>query len=236
LDEAEIEKSAALEGRHWWYAERRALVNRLVRQLEPGKALDVGCGSGGNADVLRSLGWDVAALDYSVASVTLTARRGLNVVRGDATQLPFGSSSVDLYLSTDMWEHVEDHVAVAREAFRVLRPGGRALVAVPCSMSLWSGHDVALGHHRRYEKGELRDLMEGVGFDVRDIMSWNVLLRPVAKLRRRTNESESEMEEVHPLVNAALRATVAAERFLPVQDLPGISIVARAVKPGRLST
>jgi SAM-dependent methyltransferase len=236
LDESEIEKSAALEGRHWWYAERRALVNRLVRQLEPGKALDVGCGSGGNADVLRSLGWDVAALDYSVASVTLTARRGLNVVRGDATQLPFGSSSVDLYLSTDMWEHVEDHVAVAREAFRVLRPGGRALVAVPCSMSLWSGHDVALGHHRRYEKGELRDLMEGVGFDVRDIMSWNVLLRPVAKLSRRTNESESEMEEVHPLVNAALRATVAAERFLPVQDLPGISIVARAVKPGRLST
>jgi hypothetical protein len=66
-------------------------------------------------------------------------------------------------------------------------------------------------------------------------MSWNVLLRPVAKLRRRNNDSESEMEAVHPLVNAALRATVAAERFLPVRDLPGISIVARAVKPGRPS-
>ena len=234
MDEAEIEKSAALEDRHWWYAERRALVKRLVEPLSPGRAVDVGCGSGGNADVLRSLGWDVVALDYSMASASLTARRGLNVVRGDAKQLPIRSDSLDLYMSTDMWEHVDDHVAVAQEALRVLRPGGRALVAVPCSMSLWSGHDVALGHHRRYEKEQLRDLMESVGFDVRDVMSWNVLLRPVAKLRRRNNDSESEMEAVHPLVNAALRATVAAERFLPVRDLPGISIVARAVKPGRL--
>ena len=103
------------------------------------------------------------------------------VVRGDARRLPFRDESMDLVMSTDMWEHIDDDEAVARETARVLRPGGRALVAVPCSMKLWSGHDVALGHERRYERDELVGLMSGPGLEVVDVMSWNVLLRPVAR-------------------------------------------------------
>ena len=65
MDEEEIRKSAALEERHWWYAGRRAMVRRELAGLPAGRALDIGCGSGGNSDVLRRLGWQVAALDYS---------------------------------------------------------------------------------------------------------------------------------------------------------------------------
>jgi hypothetical protein len=131
-----------------------------------------------------------------------------------------------------MWEHIDDDEAVARETVRVLRPGGRALVTVPCSMKLWSGHDLALGHVRRYERADLVRLMEAAGLQVVDVMSWNVLLRPVARVRRRRRvTSESEMEPVHPVVNAGLRLVVGAERYLPVRRLPGISLVARAVKP-----
>lgn len=231
MDEAEIRKSAALEERHWWYAERRALVRRLVGPLPTGRAVDVGCGGGGNTQVLRDLGWQVLGVEHSPVAVRLAARRGLLAVRGDARALPLRDSSMDLVMSTDMWEHVEDDRAVARETARVLRPGGRALIAVPCSMSLWSGHDVALGHVRRYEREELEARIREAGLEVVDIASWNVLLRPVARIRRRHNDSDSEMEQVHPVVNAGLRAVVAAERFLPVQRWPGISLVARAVKP-----
>lgn len=233
MDEDEIRKSAALEQRHWWYAERRALVRRLVSPLAPGRALDVGCGGGGNAGVLRDLGWQVSGLEYSPAAAGLATSRGLDVVRGDARVLPFRDASMDLVMSTDMWEHIDDDEAVARETFRVLKPGGRLLVAVPCSMSLWSGHDVALGHVRRYEKAELTGLMERVGLEVVDVRSWNVLLRPVVRARRKHNTSESEMEEVHPLLNAGLRAAVATERVLPLHRLPGVSLVVRAVKPVR---
>ncbi len=231
MDEDEIRKSAALEQRHWWYAERRALVKRLVGPLTPARALDVGCGGGGNTGVLRSLGWRVCGLEYSPAAAGLAASRGLPVMRGDARRLPVRDASVDLVMSTDMWEHIDDDEAVARETMRVLKPGGRVLIAVPCSMALWSGHDVALGHVRRYERAELTALMERVGLEVVDVRSWNVLLRPVVKVRRRTNTSESEMEEVHPVLNAGLRAAVAAERVLPLHRLPGVSLVVRAVKP-----
>lgn len=233
MDAEEIRRSAALEDRHWWYAERRALVRRLVGPLTPGRAADIGCGPGGNTAVLRELGWWVTGLEHSPVAASIARARGLPVVRGDATALPFADESFDLVMSTDMWEHVEDHEAVARETVRVLRPGGRALVAVPCSMRLWSGHDVALGHVRRYEKAELAALMRGAGLEVHDVRSWNVLLRPVARARRRHNTGDSEMEHVAPALNLALRAVVKAEQALPVHRLPGISIVALASRPRR---
>lgn len=232
MDDEEIRKSAALEDKHWWYSGRRAMVRRTVRSLTPGRALDVGCGSGGNTSVLRDLGWQATGLDYSVASTEGTRARGLPVVRGDARRLPFPDGTFDLVISTDAWEHVLEHELVAAETFRVLRPGGRALVAVPADMALWSGHDVALGHHRRYDRAGLVGVVEGAGFSVERLFSWNVLLRPVARMRRRRRStSESEMEHVHPLVNAGLRTVVAAESRLPVGRRRGISLVLIAKRP-----
>jgi SAM-dependent methyltransferase len=231
LDDEEIRRSAALEQRHWWYAGRRALIRRLLRGIPAGRALDVGTGSGGNTQTVAELGWQVTGLEYSTTALQLAGARGLPMVQGDARALPFDDASFDLVMSTDVWEHIEDDHQVAREAFRVCRRGGRALIAVPTSMSLWSGHDVALGHVRRYERPELVGLVESVGFRVHDVLSWNVLLRPVAMARRRTHQAnESEMQPVHPLLNTALRSVVALESSLPVQSLPGISLVVRAVR------
>ena len=235
MDEDEIRRSAALEERHWWYAARRAMVRRELRGLEPGRALDVGCGMGGNTAVLRDLGWSAVGLDYSPASVEAARARGLTLVRGDARRLPFPDATFDLVLSTDAWEHVDDHEAVAAEAHRVLSPGGTLFVAVPAGMDLWSDHDVALGHHRRYARDELVGLVERNGFTVRDTFGWNVLLRPVARMRRgraarRSGTGHSEMEPVNPVVNAGLRAVVGAEAFLPVRNRRGISLVIRATR------
>ena len=235
MDDEELRRSAALEQRHWWYSGRRALVRRLMKGVPAGGALDVGPGPGGNAAVLRELGWQVTGVELTEVGARLCAERGLDVVRGDATRLPVADQSVDLVMSTDVWEHVEDHETVAAESFRVLRPGGRLLVAVPAGMEMWSGHDVALGHVRRYERPELVGLVERHGFVVDEIASWNVLLRPVARLRRKKtagpDDSASEMEHVAAPVNAALRAALAVESLLPVGKRKGLSLVVQAHRP-----
>ncbi|GAB3265127.1 class I SAM-dependent methyltransferase [Nocardioides dilutus] len=235
MDDDELRRSAALEEHHWWYAGRRALVRRLMRDVPPGRAVDVGPGPGGNAAVLRDLGWQVTGVELTEVGARLCAERGLDVVRGDATRLPVADQSVDLVMSTDVWEHVEDHEAVAAESFRVLRTGGRLLVAVPAGMDMWSGHDVALGHVRRYERQELLDLVERHGFLVQDAASWNVLLRPVARLRRSraaaSGDDTSEMEHVARPVNAGLRAVLALESVLPMKRFRGLSLVVRAYRP-----
>jgi SAM-dependent methyltransferase len=232
VDEDEIRRSAELEERHWWYAGRRALVRRELAALAPGRAVDVGCGPAGNSEVLRRLGWQVTALDYSKDSAVLAQRRGLNAVRADARSLPFRDGRLDLVLSSDAWEHIEEDDLVASESYRVLRPGGHLFVMVPAGMDLWSGHDLALGHVRRYERDQLVGVVERAGFRVDDVSSWNVLLRPVARARRRHRvTSHSEMEPVNPVINFGLRAVVRLEARLPLRRRRGISLVVRATRP-----
>ena len=232
VDAEEIAKSAALERRHWWYAARRALVRRTVRPWPTGRAIDVGCGMGGNTAVLRELGWDAVGVEYTDTGADIAASRGIPVVQGDGRVLPVADASVDLVMSTDAWEHIDDDVAVATETYRVLTPGGRLLVAVPAGMDLWSGHDVALGHVRRYERDQLTSLVAGAGLVVDDVWSWNVLLRPVVQVRRRNkNVPESEMEAVHPVLNVGLRAAVGLEQVLPLKRRRGVSLVLVAHKP-----
>jgi hypothetical protein len=67
VDDEEIAKSAALEQRHWWYAERRAMVRRTASQWPAGRALDVGCAGGGNTAVGRDRGWWVPGVLYAAA-------------------------------------------------------------------------------------------------------------------------------------------------------------------------
>lgn len=228
----EIRRLGDLEDRHWWYAERRHLIRRAIRGLAvDGIALDVGAAAGGNTRVLREAGWRCAALEYSATGAELAAERGLSVVRGDATALPVADAALGLVVAYDVLEHIEDDAAAVREIHRALRPGGTLLVAVPVDMRLWSAHDVAVHHVRRYERAELLELLTAGGFDLVDVRSWNVLLRPVAAWRRRRSTG-SDLDEPGRLTNAALRAVVTIERVLPVAGRPGISLLVTARKPG----
>lgn len=232
MDVVEIQKLAELEDTHWWYAERRHVLDRLVSRLPPGQALDVGAAAGGNTRVLRARGWESVALEYSQDGAALAKGRGIDTVRGDAVHLPVGSSTFDLVIAFDVIEHIEDDVGAVAEFRRALRPGGKALIAVPAGMDLWSAHDVAVGHVRRYEIDQLRSVVEAAGLAVDFVKSWNVLLRPVAK-RHRRNAQGSDHVRLNPAVNAGLRTVVAMERYLPVGRFRGVSLMLAATDPAR---
>jgi SAM-dependent methyltransferase len=235
VEATEIRKLAALEDTHWWYRERRALLARALRRLvaaggTPGRALDIGAAGGGNTRVLRAHGWRPVALEYSEDGARVAAERGLATMRADARLLPVRAASLDLVVAFDVLEHIEEDQLAAAEIRRVLRPGGTALIAVPCDMKLWSAHDVAVGHVRRYDRTGLRVVVEKAGLVVDELWSWNVLLRPVAAWRRRKSTG-SDLDELSQVVNLGLTAVIAAERYLPVGSLPGVSLVMRVHRP-----
>ncbi|MEQ4717333.1 class I SAM-dependent methyltransferase [Nonomuraea sp. B19D2] len=238
MEATEIRRTVELEDHHWWYRERRAILARELRELSrrgaPGRALDIGAAGGGNTRVLVRHGWDALVADFSEIAVELARERGLKAIHADARDLPLPDGSFDLVLAFDVLEHIqEDHLA-AREIVRVLRPGGTALITVPCDMELWSAHDVASGHVRRYTRDGLRDLLTSQGLVLDRLWSWNVLLRPVVALRRK-HTSGSDVVETSRLVNLALSTVIVAERYLPVRSLPGVSLIARAHRPRSLS-
>jgi SAM-dependent methyltransferase len=230
VEAAEVRKLTELEDRHWWYRERRSLLARELSRLVPGTALDVGAAGGGNTRVLLRHGWRAAALEYGKDGAAVCAERGIPVLRGDATRLPVAEGSLDAVVAFDVLEHLDDDAAAVGGIVRALRPGGTFLVAVPCDPRLWSAHDVAVGHVRRYTRPELEGLLRGAGLILEDVRSWMVLLRPAVALRRRSSQG-SDLDDVPRWLNAVLLGLVAAERWLPVRRMPGVSLLVRARKP-----
>ena len=230
MEATEVRKLTRLEDRHWWYRERRRLLARAVARIPPGVALDVGAAGGGNTRVLRELGWHAAALEFGVEGAWVCRQRGVPVIRADAMRLPVGPRELDLVVAFDVLEHLDDDAAAARSVFETLRPGGSFLVAVPADPRLWSAHDEAVGHVRRYTRQTLTEVLDTAGFDVQRMRSWNVLLRPAVAARRRSSTG-SDLADLPGWLNSTLHAVVATERYLPVTSLPGVSLMVTARRP-----
>jgi len=231
VDVGEIQNLVSVEDRHWWHRERRAILARELRRLPgPGRALDIGAAGGGNTRVLREHGWQALAVDIVPEGAAVARGRGIASVCSDARFLPVRSGACDLVTAFDVIEHVAEDDVVTGEISRVLRHGGTALIAVPCDMALWSAHDEACGHVRRYSRESLAAVVGKAGLVIDRMWSWNVLLRPVVAWHRRSLAG-SDLSELPWPVNIALTAVIIAERYLPVHSLPGVSLMVRARRP-----
>jgi SAM-dependent methyltransferase len=231
VESTEVRKLAALEDTHWWYRERRHLLTKALAGITPGPALDIGAAGGGNTRVLRDLGWTPVAMEYGPDGAEVAHERGLAAVRADARYLPLADGSLSLVVAFDILEHIEEDDLAVAEIRRVLRRDGTLLIAVPADPRLWSDHDVAVDHVRRYTRETLSSVLQRGGFEIARMASWNVLLRPVVAMRRKKS-SGSDLDDLHPVVNTALTAIITAERYLPVKQLPGVSLLVTAHPSG----
>jgi SAM-dependent methyltransferase len=242
MDAAEHQRLADFEEWYWWHRARQSIVTRLLARYvgeTPDGILDVGCGTGATTMAIAN-GGAVLGIDLGAEAVTSARARGLEVAQMDATSIGARSESFGLVVALDVLEHLDDPMAAAREFRRALRPGGRLLVTVPAYQWLWSSHDVALGHRRRYTRHPLRTLLQGAGFEV-DICSYvmSTALPPAALMRlleripgrrRHDEEAESGYVDVPGWLNAILSRLVALDGHL-VGRLPipaGLTVVALA--------
>ena len=103
---------------------------------------------------------------------------------GRLEELPWEDGYFDLITCLDVIEHTPDDRVTLRELRRVCRPGGFLLVTVPAYQGLWSTHDVANHHYRRYSRARLRAAALDAGWRLRRMTSFNgLLLGPAAAVR-----------------------------------------------------
>src|SRR6266850_3402611 len=161
-----------IEETHWWFAGRRRIISGFVEHIcstlekRPPHILDVGCGTGANLELLACYG-EAEGVDVSPEALAFCRERGLaNVRQGEAEHLPYDDCSFDLVTGLDVVEHLDDDVAGLKEMWRVLRPGGRALLFVPAFMFLWGVQDDVSNHRRRYTLEGLKSVVREAGFEV----------------------------------------------------------------------
>ncbi len=163
-----IQAEQRLEDQYWWFIGRRTILDRALSYFVGRSvlAVDVGCGSDRNLKILARHADRVFGLDLSPTAVKLAAGRGLSVFRASADAISLAASSVHLMTALDVLEHMDDDMATLAEFERVLRPGGHLLLAVPAYRFLWSEHDEALCHRRRYLASELHIKLNHSGFEI----------------------------------------------------------------------
>jgi SAM-dependent methyltransferase len=239
-----IDEMRELEDHYWWFVARRRLALGLLDDagLTSPTVLDGGCGAGALLAELALRGRAYGA-DIAESAVRTTRDRGLgNLVRCDIQQAAFRSGAFDAVMLCDVLEHVDDDRQAVAEAARLLRPGGVAVITLPALGLLWSSHDEALGHRRRYGGRQARELVESAGLRVGRISYGLTLLFPLAlvvrmvqrvitRLRRRT--PETGIIRVPRLANRALIALMDLENAVIRRvGLPlGVSLAVLARKP-----
>ena len=177
-----------LEDSYWWFVARRRMVRSLIQQYAPQaeqlKILDAGCGTGGTLTALEGLG-ELWGCDISAEALEMCETRGLTRMRQSRVeQLDFEDESFDVVVSCDVLEHVPEHERAMAEMVRALRPGGICVLTVPAHRRLWSEHDEALQHVRRYEPREFVQLVEGAGLRIEKLTHAVALALPAIVLYR----------------------------------------------------
>jgi SAM-dependent methyltransferase len=244
MDATLMKATLAVDEHHWWYRGRRRIIRAELDQLAlpaGARVLDAGCGSGRTLQELVGYG-EVSGLELNAEAAELARERSLGeVVTGRLEDLPWDDEAFDLITCLDVIEHVPDDVAALCELKRVCRPGGWLLVTVPAYQALWSHHDQANHHYRRYSRPSLRRAAGAAGWTVDRVSAFNsVLLAPAAAVRLAQrqlgthNGYTSDLDLGPAWLNHALEWPLALEaswlargRTLPV----GLSLLALLRRP-----
>ena len=113
------------------------IVKVLAKINFRGKSvLDMGCGDGRySLKFLKNGASKVTAIDISPRMLALTKRNtegfkcAIRVVKADARKIPVSGQSFDVVFSSFVLQHIKDHEAVFKEAYRVLKQAGFFIVA-----------------------------------------------------------------------------------------------------------
>ena len=242
MERAVFDRMAELDQHHWWFVARRrilkSLIQRVVRPPNDARVLEVGCGTGHNLEMLKSFG-SLDASELDPAARALAGKRLHGEVK--EAKLPdlsmFDRNGYDLIALLDVLEHVPDDVASLRAIHHRLKPGGALLMTVPANPWMWSAHDAAHHHFRRYTKTQLRELFLRSGFEIQLLSYFNSLLFPLvaaARIVGKITRKESADDSLPSApVNSALNNVFGLEAALLGRvPLPfGVSLVAVVRRP-----
>ena len=216
-----------LHARHYdlIYAEKPyADESRFVHDLlggEPGRLLDVACGSGRHAREFAKLGWEVSGVDYSAELLEHAAATGIEVHEQDMRRLDLPGELFDgvtsLFDSIGYPQEDEGVVAALAGMRRHLAPGGRVAVEFLHAPALLANADPV--RVRRFElpdggtlvrisETELRDSVMHVSYEV-------IELRPDGSYERETERQSNRFFAVEEMRALMELAGLRVERFVP---------------------
>ncbi|MEO8125635.1 MAG: class I SAM-dependent methyltransferase [Bryobacteraceae bacterium] len=195
--------------------------------------MDIGCSSGFMLKALRQRfpAATVLGSDYVKGPLVSLARShpDIPLLQFDLTQCPLPGECVDGITLLNVIEHIDDDAAALRQTFRLLRPGGVAVIEAPAGPGLYDVYDKHLMHFRRYRMRELLSTVKSAGFQILHRSHLGFFIYPafalVKKRNRRYLRAEPDVQrrvvassiqtvKDNSLMHAVMRVENAMRRFV----------------------
>ncbi|MBN8549676.1 MAG: class I SAM-dependent methyltransferase [Deltaproteobacteria bacterium] len=188
------------------YLLRKNIALRLVNDLPLGSVLEVGCGAGDFCKTLCEAGYSVTGVDFSPDAIQfcrdsyreLSAKGKLQFYQHDLDEIHGTYSAIFLF---EVLEHIEDDVGALTKISTLLPPGGHLLLSVPAHQSWFGPSDYHVGHFRRYDAGQLLQLLSQCGFTTEVLWSYGIPLANLTEIIR----NRIYANEKHPRKEAATK-------------------------------
>jgi SAM-dependent methyltransferase len=176
--------------------------------------LDIGCSSGFLlAEIIAKfprahvMGADV--VHGTLLNLAKTSPE-IPLLHFDLTRSPLPNDCIDVAILLNVLEHIKDDTLAVRQLFRILKPGGIAIIEVPAGPELYDIYDELLMHYRRYRLPGLRRLFLDASFSVLRQSHLGFFLYPgffLVKQLRRKKRARIPEEEIPVLVSQNINQT-----------------------------
>lgn len=227
--------------KHWYYQSKKVPLFRYFKQLAQQQSrkltvIDFGSGSGFFAyELLEAFPEyieDVLLIDIGYTAEELASTKNDRVKK--LHYIPKGISDC-IVIMMDVLEHIEDDYAILKEIKNATSSNAYYFITVPAFMSVWSSHDVYLGHYRRYTIPMAKKLLETCGCKIDSQYYIYGSIFPLVWLIRRlkkneenmTNPESSDMSPLPAPINFILKQYNSFEmNFRKINKLFGLTCVA----------
>lgn len=238
VEESLYRVHATMEDKHWWFVARRKIITDVARKLSQDVPqpfiVDIGCGTGGSLAHFKQEKFQCVGIDSSQIAIDLAAEKfpecdfRCGRMPDDLRDI---SSEVTLFTLLDVLEHVEDDKKFLSDLVHLAPKGADILITVPALKSLWSPHDVANHHFRRYEKPELEAVWNGLPVTCRMTGFFNARLYPIISMMRsianlkKSSAGEGGSDFSMPMgpINKALTSIFASESRRIVDQIDNVA-------------
>ena len=145
---------------HWWFQSRKNIIEKIIKKnlkKKKLKILDFGSGSGVNIFMLSKYG------HVSIFETHKKTQKYLKkLYKGSKFQVlnSLTDQKFDLILMADVLEHIKNDKKQIKFLSKKLKKNGKILLTVPAFKYLFTHKDIILGHYRRYNIKEIKEIFK----------------------------------------------------------------------------
>lgn len=212
MNQKEYDKLKTLHDKHWYFLGKKKIINHIIKQYHnPSPTiLDIGCGEGYFFDEYEGVGIEPCEIFKKE-----------NIINEPLESISL-NKKFDIIIALDVLEHLEDDTIIHKFIDNNLKDDGMAIITVPAHRHLYNNHDKVHNHYRRYDKSDLKKLLNNYNAQV---YYYNSLLYPIAYIVRKMSKGNDNLKLHLKPINLILTTIFSFERYIYKFNLNGLSLL-----------